>query len=263
MVNRVGPTFVHRLGEITGGTRRRSCAPTCASREVFGLVPLWQHWRRWTTSVPDAVQAEMVIALRGCRARHHLVPAFAPLFEPTEQQVEALRAGGAGPARAGRGGQRFGAGRGHWVQAGVPQALAGPGGSFGALFAALDIAEIAEAGKRPVALTAQVHAGGGERWGWSACASRSSSCPPQLLAEPGQAGPGRQTLVDCKASIGQQAVGPHEGRRMPRRCWTAGRKAIARRWSGAQRLLANCQEDPAAPNSAMLSVALRESAQPV
>src|SRR5437868_14426331 len=62
MVNRVGPTFVHRLGEITGATPPQVVRAYLASREVFGLVPLWQQIEALDTLVPDEVQAEMVIA---------------------------------------------------------------------------------------------------------------------------------------------------------------------------------------------------------
>jgi glutamate dehydrogenase len=64
MVNRVGPTFVHRLGEITGATPPQVVRAYLASREVFGLVPLWQQIEALDNKVPDEVQAEMVITLR-------------------------------------------------------------------------------------------------------------------------------------------------------------------------------------------------------
>ena len=52
-----------------------------------------------------------------------------------------------------------------WEQAGVPAPLAAQVDGAELLFNALDIAEIAEASKRTLDLTAQVHAGVGERLG--------------------------------------------------------------------------------------------------
>src|SRR5205085_1140364 len=115
--------------------------------------------------VTDETQAEMVIALRNLvtRATTWFLRSRR-LFEPTQQQVsrfspvvQALRAQGASQPVSARA-QR-------WVQAGVPTELAAQVDSSERLFSALDIAEIAEAGKRDIALTAQVHSGVGERLG--------------------------------------------------------------------------------------------------
>ena len=69
MVNRVGPTFVHRLGEITGATPPQVVRAYLASREVFGLVPLWQQIEALDNLVPDEVQADMVVTLRALITR--------------------------------------------------------------------------------------------------------------------------------------------------------------------------------------------------
>ena len=62
MINRVGSTFVHRLMRDHRRQRRtRSCARTCSTREIFGLVPLWQAIEALDNKVDDAVQAEMLI----------------------------------------------------------------------------------------------------------------------------------------------------------------------------------------------------------
>ncbi|HET6828511.1 MAG TPA: NAD-glutamate dehydrogenase, partial [Ramlibacter sp.] len=166
MVNRVGPTFVHRLAEITGATAPQIVRAYLATREVFGFVPTWQQIEALDTRVPDAVQAEMVIALRGLivRATTWFLRSRR-LHEPTEQQVKrfapalaALRA--RLEAQAGSS-ERAAA----WVQAGVPQALAWHVDAADGLFNALDIADIAEASRRPLEETAEVHIGVGERLG--------------------------------------------------------------------------------------------------
>src|SRR5207245_11053907 len=86
--SRVGPTFVHRLGEITGATPPQVVRAYLASREVFGLVPLWQQIEALDSLVPDAMQAEMVITLRGLITRATTwCLRSRRLFEPTQQQV--------------------------------------------------------------------------------------------------------------------------------------------------------------------------------
>ena len=166
MVNRVGPTFVHRLGEVTGMTAPQIVRAYLATREVFGLVKTWQEIEALDSLVPDAVQAEMVIELRGLIARATTwFLRSRRLYEPTEQQVkrfapavQALRARlelqGGYSDRAAR-----------WIEAGVPQPLALHVDAAGGLFNALDIAEIADATRRPLDETAEVHAGVGERLG--------------------------------------------------------------------------------------------------
>jgi glutamate dehydrogenase len=255
MVNRVGPTFVHRLGEITGGTPPQVVRAYLASREVFGLVPLWQQIEALDTIVPDDVQAEMVVALRGLvtRATTWFLRSRR-LFEPTQQQVarfapivQSLRAEAAQAAESPR--------AQGWVAAGVPQALAAQVDVSGRLFTALDIAEIAEASKRPAALTAQVHAGVGERLGLE----RMRQQIEQLPAESYWQGLAKLALaddvVDLQRSIAQQALGHEQGeaREVLDRWEQGNRQALER----AQRLLAELKDTPTG-DLAMLSVALRE-----
>jgi glutamate dehydrogenase len=256
MVNRVGPTFVHRLGEITGATPPQVVRAYLASREVFGLVALWQQIEALDTLVPDEVQAEMVLALRGLVARATTwFLRSRRLFEPTEQQVsrfapavQALRShrDAATPpsARANR-----------WSAAGVPDSLAAQVDGAGRLFFALDIAEIAEAGKRPLALTAQVHAGVGERLGLERMRQQIELLPAesywQGLARLALA----DDLTDLQRSIALQAVTHQEGGAdvvLDR--WEQGNRQALER---AQRLMVELQDTPGS-DLAMLSVALRE-----
>ncbi|MBC5782716.1 NAD-glutamate dehydrogenase [Ramlibacter sp. USB13] len=255
MVNRVGPTFVHRLGEITGATPPQVVRAYLASREVFGLVALWQQIEALDTLVPDEVQAEMVIALRGLLTRATTwFLRSRRLFEPTEQQVgrfapvvQALRTDGARADLSPRA-QR-------WVDAGVPRELAAQVDASGHLFSALDIAEIAEAGKRPVALTAQVHQGVGERLGLERMRQQVEQLPAdsywQGLAKLALA----DDVTDLQRSIAQEAVRHEEGdaRQVLERWEQGNRQALER----AQRLLAELKDAPGG-DLAMLSVALRE-----
>ena len=76
MVNRVGPTFVHRLTEMTGAKPAQIVRAYLVTREVFGFGTLWKQIEALDNHVADAVQAAMINHLRGAgRARHHLVPA--------------------------------------------------------------------------------------------------------------------------------------------------------------------------------------------
>jgi glutamate dehydrogenase len=256
MLNRVGPTFVHRLGEITGATPPQVVRAYLASREVFGLVPLWQQIETLDNRVPDEVQADMVIALRALvtRATTWFLRSRR-LSEPTEQQVarfapavQALRAAreGAAPtsARAAR-----------WTQAGVPAALAAQVDGAETLFNALDIAEIAETGKRPLDLTAQVHAGVGERLGLERMRQQIELLPADSywhhLAKLALG----DDVTDLQRSIAQEALGHGDGdpAQVLDRWERGNRQALER----AQRLLAELQ-DTAGSDLAMLSVALRE-----
>ncbi|HEY0826158.1 MAG TPA: NAD-glutamate dehydrogenase [Ramlibacter sp.] len=256
MVNRVGPTFVHRLGEITGATPPQVVRAYLASREVFGLVPLWQQIEALDNVVADEVQADMVITLRALvtRATTWFLRSRR-LFEPTQQQVarfapavQALRAqmeGSAGDsARSAR-----------WVQAGVPAPLARQVDGAGLLFNALDIAEIAEASKRQLAETARVHAGVGQRLGLERMRQQIDLLPADSYWHSLAKLALNDDLADLQRSIALEALGHGEGEPgdvLDR--WERGNRQALER---AQRLLAELQDTPGS-DLAMLSVALRE-----
>ncbi|MDB5954930.1 NAD-glutamate dehydrogenase [Ramlibacter sp.] len=256
MVNRVGPTFVHRLGEITGATPPQVVRAYLASREVFGLVPLWQQIEALDSLVPDEVQAEMVIALRALVARATTwFLRSRRLFEPTQQQVsrfapavQALRAQLAaskeGSPRAAR-----------WTQAGVPDALAAQVDAAQVLFNALDTAEVAEASKKPLALTAQVHAGVGERLGLQRIRQQVELLPTESYWQGLAKVALGDDVADLQRSIALEALGHGDGDAgaiLDR--WEQGNRQALER---AQRLLVELQETPGS-DLAMLSVALRE-----
>ncbi|MEO5672665.1 MAG: NAD-glutamate dehydrogenase, partial [Ramlibacter sp.] len=130
MVNRVGPTFVHQMSELTGATPAQVVRAYLLAREVFGSVELWQRIESLDNQVADAVQCEMIIEWRRLVARatawflrsrrlgeatdravQRLLPAVAALRARLEPEAD-------GSARLAA-----------WVQAGVPQALARQVGS--------------------------------------------------------------------------------------------------------------------------------------
>ncbi|MEJ5989378.1 NAD-glutamate dehydrogenase [Ramlibacter sp. PS3R-8] len=256
MVNRVGPTFVHRLGEITGATAPQVVRAYLASREVFGLVPLWQQIEALDSQVSDVVQAEMVITLRGLVARattwflrsrrlleptQQLVERFAPAVQAlrTHREAEAT----ASPRAAG------------WIEAGVPEPVATLVDGAEMWFNALDIAEIAESSKHPLQLTAQVHAGVGDRLGLERMRQQIELLPAASFWHSLAKLALSDDLTDLQRSIALQAVGSQQGdARQVLDHWEQGNKQALER---ARRLLAELQETPGS-DLAMLSVALRE-----
>ncbi|MEL4178831.1 NAD-glutamate dehydrogenase [Roseateles sp. PN1] len=178
MLNRVGSTFVHRLSESTGAKPAQIVRAYLATREVFGYVPLWIQIESLDNKVPDAVQAEMIEELG--RLGSHATTWFLRsrrLNEPMEQvfarftpAVEVLRA-------------RLGDSAGHssraqaWVEAGVPSAVAQAVLQAESLFAALDIAEIADATGRPLQEVADVHASLGQRLGLARLSQQIDALP--------------------------------------------------------------------------------------
>jgi glutamate dehydrogenase len=256
MVNRVGPTFVHRLGEITGATPPQVVRAYLASREVFGMVPLWQQIEALDSKVPDEIQTEMIVTLRGLvtRATTWFLRSRR-LFEPTQQQVsrfapavQALRSHLESAASSSERAKR-------WVAAGVPEALASQADSAEVLFNALDIAEIAEGSKHPLELTAQVHAGVGERLGLARMQQQIEGLPAENFWQGLAKLALSDDVTDLQRSIALQAVSHHEG----------GAKEVLDQWEQgnhqalerARRLLAELQDTPGS-DLAMLSVALRE-----
>ncbi|MGL6113218.1 MAG: NAD-glutamate dehydrogenase domain-containing protein, partial [Rubrivivax sp.] len=125
MVNRVGPTFVHRMTEMTGAAPAQIVRAYLAMREVFGHGLLWKQIEALDNVVDDAVQAAMIQHLKSLSARatswflhpRRLAEAMQPLIDRLTPAVAVLRArlepaAAASPKVA------------EWVGAGVPAALA-------------------------------------------------------------------------------------------------------------------------------------------
>ena len=119
MVNRVGPTFVHRLTEMTGAKPAQIVRAYLATREVFGFGTLWKQIEALDNRVADAVQAAMFNHLRGLGIRattwflhpRRLAEGDAAADRAADAgRGDAARAAGAGRRRAAAGG-RLGGGR--------------------------------------------------------------------------------------------------------------------------------------------------------
>jgi glutamate dehydrogenase len=260
MVNRVGSTFVHRLMESTGAQPALIVRAYLATREVFGYVPLWQQIEALDNRVPDAVQAQMINALGrlGTNATTWFLRSRR-LAEPMEQvlgrftpAVEALRArlaaAVADEAALPAHGQA-------WVQAGVPLPIVQAVVNADALFAALDIAEIADATQHPLAEVGEVHTALAQRLGLARLRQQIAALPSDSYWQ-GQA---KVALSDDLAGL-QRAIThkvvSHGAGDAPTRlaAWEQHNRAPL---ESAQRLLAELG-DAKAVDLAMVSVALRE-----
>ncbi len=60
MINRVGPTFVHRLHEETGAAAADIVRAYTGTRQMFDLVPLWQANEAMDHQVPVTAQLEII-----------------------------------------------------------------------------------------------------------------------------------------------------------------------------------------------------------
>ncbi|HET9581125.1 MAG TPA: NAD-glutamate dehydrogenase [Usitatibacter sp.] len=175
MINRTGSVFVHRMMEESGATPAEVTRAYVLVRDIYGLEALWHEIDALDNRVAAEVQYGMLIevgrlVLRATlwflRRRREKLPIAQVLdfFQPTLAELRAhipdlLSAGD----------------RNAWNEAvaaleekGVPQAIARSVASLGALYAALDVTEVAiEQKKRPEAVAALYFALVGElelRW---------------------------------------------------------------------------------------------------
>jgi glutamate dehydrogenase len=164
MVNRVGPTFVHRMAEASGEQPPAIVRAYLLTREVFGLVPLWQSIESLDNEVPDLAQSTMLIEcdgliwratlwfLRSPRLRDDMgttIRHFAPAVEEVYRCLGRLLApSGAGDhaARAAR-----------FQEQGVPDEVARRVVAGDVLYASLDMAEVASVTGCPVETVAHVY----------------------------------------------------------------------------------------------------------
>ncbi len=254
MINRVGATFVHRLTETTGATPPQVVRAYLATREVFGFVPLWQKIEALDNLVPDAVQAEMLIELGALTSRATIwFLRSARLAEPMQQMVArfvpvvALLRTGRGAAPSPRAEA--------WLSAGVPAEIAGHVDAADSLFAALDIAEVADATGRETAQVAQVQSALGALLPLSTLQQQIAALPSgsywQNMARIALG----DDLADLQRLITDAVVRP--GGASAPEMLTAWETRSRSKLDRVQRLLAELADTKDA-DLAMLSVALRE-----
>jgi len=164
MINRVGSIFVHRMQEETGARAAEIVRAYILTRAVFNLVRLWKAIEALDNRVADALQSEMLIEagrlivraslwmLRNRRQAQPLalsIDHFAPGVAEVEAKLEKLLP----PVEAAALAQETG----KYAAAGVPQELARRIAGLDALYAALDIVEVASAGGRSIAAVAATY----------------------------------------------------------------------------------------------------------
>jgi len=164
MVNRVGPSFVHRLREETGAAAPDIVRAYIATREVFGLVPLWQTIEALDNQIADSTQTAMVLEClrlvnRGTlwflRHRDHLRD-LAKTREHFRSSVDALADNLHEVVAAGYRAKLDEVMR-RYAELGVPLPLVQRIAGLEELYSALDIVEVATELGRPLALVAQVY----------------------------------------------------------------------------------------------------------
>jgi glutamate dehydrogenase len=141
-----------------------------------------------------------------------------------------------------------------WIAAGVPEALASEVAMMEAMYAALDVAEIAEAAQRPLAEVAAVHAAIGAQLGLTRLRGHINA----LAADGHWQGLAKAAMGDDLAGLQRAITGdavqqPGDGAAAKLAAWEARNGSALER---ARRLLAELGDKGV--DMAMLSVALRE-----
>jgi glutamate dehydrogenase len=262
MVNRVGSTFVHRFVESTGASVAEIVRAYLLTREVFGLVPVWQSIEALDSKVPDAAQAEMVIEAGRLIVRattwflrsSRLTAPMEPTIDHFRPGIEAIygRLGALVDAQAAAHIDATAAG---WERAGVPRAVAHRVASLDTLFAALDIAEVSANTGRAAEAVAAAYFGVTSRLGLAWLRDRIGALPGdghwQALAKSAM----RDDLAGLQRALATNALAAAgDGGADPVAAWEARQRGTMER---ASRILGELRAVPA-PDLAMLSVGLRE-----
>jgi glutamate dehydrogenase len=164
MINRTGSVFVHRMQEETGAPAEDVTRAFVLVRDIFGLEQLWSGIDALDNKVAASVQYEMLIevgrlVVRGAlwflRRRRERLPIaqVIEIFQPTltalQGQVPKILSAGDREA---------------WLGAvakleseGVPRSIAERVSSLSALYAALDVTEVAVEQKKPVEAVAALY----------------------------------------------------------------------------------------------------------
>jgi glutamate dehydrogenase len=264
MVNRVGSTFAHRLMESTGARSADVIRAYLLTREVFGLVPLWAEIDALDNRVPDEVQAQMVIRLgrlvvRGAtwflrwRGLYGDMAATIARFAPAVSELGRALTGLLDDDARGEAARVAEALSG----AGVPEALAQRVAFSEAVFAALDIAEVASETGRSREAVAVVHFELGRRFAFAWLRARIGQLPTETHWQALAKSALRDQLSGLHRTLSGQVftnAGPAEAPEALLARWLTRNEAALGR---ADRLLAELKDTPAA-DLAMLSVAIAD-----
>jgi glutamate dehydrogenase len=267
MLNRVGSTFVYRLVEATGAPAHEVVRAYLLSREIFGLVSLWQGVEALDNLVPDELQSQMLIQTSNQLERgttwllrsKRLGDDMAATIGHFQPGVEALAAGLPALLDAdGRAG--IDADVAAYVARGVPRELAQQVVSFDSLQAALDIAEAAGPAGAPVEAVARLHFAVGNLLGLPWLREMIAALPGdqhwRMLARSAMQDDlaGLQRSITAAVLVRGRSAEAADADSSPIEAWQqSNRRALDR----ALQLLGELRAVPQ-PDSAMLSVVLRE-----
>ena len=264
MINRVGSTFVHRLGETTGARAHEIVRAYLMSREIFGMVPLWLAIEALDNQVDDEVQSRMLIHTSGQLERgttwflrsRRLSEDMTTTIEHFRPRVEALAARLpellAAEERA-----RVDAAIAQYAAQGVPREVAERVVTFDTLYATLDIAEVAGNAKQPVEPVASIYFDIAHRLGLPWLREKIAALPGdkhwQMLAK----GAMLDDLSGLQRSITGAVLAGGGDIASPSTLIAAWQKNNGRTLERAGQLLGELRAVPV-PDAAMLSVTLRE-----
>jgi glutamate dehydrogenase len=169
----MGPTFVPRAQEDTGAEPAQIARAYTAAREIFAMREVWEQIEALDNKVPAQLQYEAAFQtsrllrhatywLLTSRSASLQVDAAVAEFRNGVQRLETEIA----ELLTGAELAHFEEGRKHYLDAGLPAALAARVASLEALNAALDIVEIADGHRVSVAETARVYFEVGTRIGF-------------------------------------------------------------------------------------------------
>ena len=264
MVNRVGSTFVHRLVETTGARPHEVVRAYLVTREIFSLVPLWIAIEALDNKVDDAVQSAMLIDtsrqlergttwfLRSRRLDEDMaatIARFAPGVAALSSRLPELLDEGE-KRQVDDAATRF-------TEQGVPQELAVRVVTFDALYATLDIAEVAGIAQLPVEPVAAMYFDVANRLGLPWLRDRIEALPAeqhwQMLAKGAMLDDlsGLQRTITHEVLVGADATAPGD-------LFAAWRERNRRTLERTAQLLLELRTATTSPDAAMLSVALRE-----
>lgn len=263
-INRVGSTFVHRLAETTGARAFEIVRAYLMGREIFGMVPLWLAIEALDNQVDDEVQSSMLIDTsrqleRGTmwflRSRR-LTEDMAATIEHFKPNVDALSARLPQLLDAEER-SRVDAAMAHYVAKGVPRELAERVVTFGTLYATLDIAEIAGSARWPVELVAAIYFDLANRLGMPWLRDRIAALPGDQHWRALAKGAMQDDLSGLQRSITGAVLAGGGESESPAALVEAWQASNGRTLERAAQLLGELRA-VAAPDAAMLAVALRE-----
>jgi glutamate dehydrogenase len=264
MLNRVGGTFVHYLTEITGFEPAEIVRAFLLTREVFSLRPLWQAIEALDNEVADEVQAELLIETDRLIVRatawflrsRRLNEEMAATIEYFGQGVEALTATLADVLDEADC-ERLKSLAASYQKRGVPTPLAFRVASLEALFAALDIVEVAGASQQPVVRVAGVYFDLATQLGLPDLRAQISALPGDQHWQGLAKGALLDDLTGLQRTITGEALNGHAASVPPHELVVAWQALNQRAIERARQLLAELKNTPATDIS-MLSVVLRE-----